>query len=368
MKNIIRYTSTTTSRPSLLSILPSKRTLNRILFDQDARLSYNKMIPILTTIYNNLSTPDKIKLPIYTKSSDLMEFQTVLKNIRNLTSSYNKNLIDLENELIEQSAELGNSNAISILSFETVQKRLKDESSVSLEDFNYANSLIQQLLDSNHALTYRYAGNLAWEQNIVKKAIEYWKKFIELEPNSIESSHVYYQLGYYYLTYESNPFIAKEFFEKSIAVGELDNITIKSHFYLGQLIVDSNPKLAKYHWELSSSKGLIDSIYNLGFLEMNVFNNLNQAIEWFKLGVESNSDINCLIGQFDCYIKMNKFQQANKILKNLQNLSDKIKNTSLENVPDESKNAKIKNEEILELFFKTRGNDIKKLNGNDLMI
>ncbi|PYD07937.1 hypothetical protein DND36_31615, partial [Pseudomonas savastanoi pv. glycinea] len=82
--------------------------MSRLLFDHDSRLAYKKVMPIFTNIYDNLDAPNQIRLPHYTKNEDLMTLRSVLRDIRALSSSVNKNLVDLENELIEQAAELGN--------------------------------------------------------------------------------------------------------------------------------------------------------------------------------------------------------------------------------------------------------------------
>ena len=67
-----------------------------------------------------------------------------------MTNSINVHLLDLENELIEQLAELGNNDAITILAFETVRKRQILKEIVDEEDYQHANELIKQLIDINH--------------------------------------------------------------------------------------------------------------------------------------------------------------------------------------------------------------------------
>lgn len=356
----IRYASTavTTSKPTLLSILPSKRTINRILFDNNARLTYKKMIPVLSNIYENLNTPENIKIPLFVKGNDLMDFKKLLSTIRKLTNTTNKNLIFLENELIEQSAELGDLDAITILAFETLEKK----NNKSIEDIKHANKLIKVLIELNHPLVFKMAGDLAWFKNAHIQAIEYWKKFINLEPNSELSSQIYYNLGYYYFTFLTKPDLklSKKFFEKSINVGDLnDDYTIKSHYYLGQLYVDNNPKVSKYHWEISSSKGLKESYSSLGFLEMNVFNNYNQAIEWFKLGTELNNDMTCYIGMFDCYNLLRNWKLANITLNKIYDIKEKLdKLKNRKDIPDNILENMNYTQSILTTFLDTRKNDI----------
>ena len=358
----IRYASTVaataaSSKPTLLSVLPSKRTTNRILFDNNARLTYKKMIPVLTNIYENLNTPEKISIPLFVQGSDLMDFKRMLSTIRKLTNTTNKTLVNLENELIEQSAELGDLDAITLLSFETLAKSDK-----TTEDTKHANKLIKELVELKHPLVFKMAGDLAWSKNAHVQAIDYWKQFIELEPTSELSSQVYFNLGYYYFTFLTKPdlVLSKLYFEKSINVGDInDDYTIKSHYYLGQLYVDNNPKVSKYHWEISSSKGLKESYSSLGFLEMNVFNNYNQAIEWFKLGTELNNDMTCYIGMFDCNILLQNWKSANITLAKIYDIKDKIENLkNRKDIPESIQSSINYNQSVIMTFLETRKNDI----------
>ncbi|CAX41848.1 mitochondrial inner membrane protein, putative [Candida dubliniensis CD36] len=376
-----------TQRPELLTILPSKRILNRILFDIDSQLTYKQMMPILNHIYNNLSTPESInltQLKIQSSSYDLMKFKKLLQEIRKVTNSINVHLLDLENELIEQSAELGNNDAISILAFETIRKRQILKEIVDEEDYKHANELIKQLIDINHPLVFKMAGDLSWELNQPNQAIEYWQNYIDLVNKDKRGGggddyddhlcQIYYNMGYYYFTYLKHPklSLAKLNFQKCINHGSSNvsgsstgsnsnEFIVKSHFYLGQLYVNNNPKLSKYHWEIASSSGLKDSIINLGFLEMNCFQNYHLAIEWFKLGMELNpSEVQCLIGLFDAYIALQNWKSANIYLSKLNKLFETIaekKKTS--ELPENIKSSIIYNESMLKTFHQTRLNDIK---------
>lgn len=352
------------NRPTLLSILPNKRTINRLLFDNDSRLAYKKMLAILQSVYSNLDNPDNIRIPSYTKGNDLMTCKSLLSTIRNITNTTNKHLVDLENELVEQSAELGNNDAISILAFETIQ-----DSKSSKEDYQYANNLITELSNLNHPLTFKLAGDLAFNKNFYEQAENYWLQFLKFENDTILASQVYNKLGMYYFNYlkpKADLTKAKLMFEKSIKFGELDNFIIQSHYYLGQLYSITDPQLSKYHLEVSASKGLKESFPSLGFLELNVFQNFSKSLEWFKLGVESNNDLTCLIGQFDCYIALNENVNATNILGKLINIQDKIIKVSKLNksVPIEFESLMATNKSVLDIFFKTRKSFIKGLEQN----
>ncbi|RLV93535.1 Protein MSS2 mitochondrial [Spathaspora sp. JA1] len=357
------YSTTTTTAPPLLSILPSKRTLNKLLFDNDSRLSYKKMIPVLTSIYDNLDTPTSILLPSYVKSFDLMTFKNVLTTIRSTTGTIHPRLIMLEAELVEQAGELGDNDAITILAFETIEKKLNG-GDVSKEDFTSANSLVKQLTDLNHPLVFKMGGDLAFKQNIPDKACEYWLRFIELESDTIMASHVYCNLGLYYFN-KPDLTQAKYYFEKSVKFGDVDNFTIKAHYYLGQLYVDIDPRVSKYHWEIAASRGLKDAFQSLGFLELNMFENYDKSLEWFRLGVEVANDVACLIGQFDCYWKLDNRVKAFDILTKLGELQKKIK--SMKNVPEELKSSMLMNQSLLATFFNTRSKEIGELNKGNII-
>lgn len=366
-------TSTTKTRPELLSILPSKRTINRILFDNDSPITYSRMMPILTNIYNNLSQPSKITIPNTVKPLDLMVFRKLLTSIRSVTQSVNKNLLDLENELVEQAAERGDLDAITMLAFEKVRENVRGELVVdkaAKEDLAHANKLITELTQLKHPLVFKMAGDLAFEKKVFATAVDYWQQFLALEDDTIEAGHVYYNLGYYYFSQpppvQDLP-LAKKFFQNCIALTDLDLYSTKAHYYLGQLYLDTNPRVAKYFMEISALKSLLESFASLGFLEMNKFNNYEIAIEWFKLGVEANRDLLCLIGQFDCYIKMKQWAAADKVLRNLNELRRKIsdvKKGALKKVPDSMKESFQVNDSLLASFFQGRKQEFELLQQN----
>lgn len=373
MLRFIRLASTSTkARPELLSILPSKRTINRILFDNDSPITYSKMMPVLQNIYNNLSQPSKIEIPTSVKSLDLMVFRKLLTSIRSVTQSANKNLLDLENELVEQAAERGDLDAITMLAYEKVRENLRQETVVdkaAKEDLAHANKLIKELTELKHPLVFKMAGDLAFEKKVYATAVDYWQQFLELEDDTIEAGHVYYSLGYYF--FSQPPPIqdfnkAKQYFQKCIQLTDLDLHSTKAHYYLGQLYLDKNPQVAKYFMEISALKSLLESFASLGFLEMNKFKNYDIAIEWFKLGVEANKDLLCLIGQFDCYIKMKQWRAADKVLRNLKELRSKVNDVkrNKKTVPDSMKDSFHVNDSLLTSFFQGRKEEFELLQQN----
>ncbi|KAI3404115.2 hypothetical protein KGF56_003015 [Candida oxycetoniae] len=382
-------------RPALSSLLPSKRTINRILFDHDSNITYGKMIPLLTHIYDNLATPSKIEIPKNIRGSDLMVFRKLLATIRTQTQSINSHLFALENEIVEQSAEMGDLDAITILAFEKIRQYLKRETVVSpadKEDYQTAQKLIEELTDLKHPLVFKLAGDLALERSMWDQAHSYYTQFLKVENDTIEAGHVCYQLGYYHYANPQQSIRdynqAKSWFLKCIELTDLDLYSVKAHYYVGQIYLNeltTTPKSeseskseselikrAKYHWEISASKGLIESFSSLGFLEMNKLNNCILAIEWFKLGLESDrTDCLCLVGQFDCYFKMKEWPRARKIWMNLNDLREKIESvkkksgggggSSNDIVPENMRESFNRNDALLNSFFSGRENEFKEL-------
>lgn len=362
LRTWVRGVSTVLSRgrPSLSTILPAKKAINRMLFDNNTRLSYKKMIPVLESIYDNLDSPEKIQLPRYVQHNDLMQFKEMLAMVRSSTNSVNKNLARLENELVEQAAELGNNDAITMLAFETIRKP-----DVNKEDYQYANSLIEELTNIKHPLVFKMGGDLAFEKKFYPQAEQFWKNFLDLESNTILAGQVHAKLGAYYFQYlkpRPNLTLAKMHFEKSIKLGEFDGHILQSYYYLGQLYSTTDPILSRYYLEVAASKGFKESFASLGFLEMNMFKNFSMSMEWFKLGVEASNDVSCLIGLFDSYVGTKELLGARKVLKSLLNLQQKVKKfADTDKVPETFKLDMLTTQSMLQVFFRTRKDSIAQL-------
>ncbi|CCE73109.1 Piso0_000128 [Millerozyma farinosa CBS 7064] len=358
------YSSRVARRPELSTLLPNKKIMNRILFDNDSRLSYKKIVPIMEAVYENIEKPEEIFFPRYTTGDDLMLCKKVLSVVRQTTNTIDKKLLAVEDELVEKGAEFGNNDAIATLAFKTIE-----DPNSTREDYKHANKLIEELTKIKHPLVFKLAGDLAFKKGYYSQSLKFWSDFIEVEPDTVQASHVYSNLGIYYFSYcKPRPDLqkAKVFLEKSIKYGELDIYTIKAHYYLGQMFSIMEPLRARYHLELASTQGLKESFPTLGFLEMNVFNNFSKSIQWFKLGTEASNDLSCLVGQFDCYMLTKDHKSARRILDNLKSLHAKILRTKERNlIPSNMQQVAASNEAILNIFFKTRHDGIMLLSGQE---
>lgn len=359
----IRFASSG-GRPELLTILPTKRSLNRFLFDFDSRLPYKKVLPILQTVYDNLDTPQDIKLPKSVRGSDLMIQKHILAAVRTKTNTMNRNLVELENELVEQAAELGDNDAITILAFEALESGNK-------EDFAYAQKLVKELVEKKHPLVFKLAGDVAFKKAQYHNAAEYWTQFLQYESDTVMASQVCSNLGVYYFSHlQPKPDLSKarQYFEQSVQIGELDKYTVIAHYYLGQLFSTTNPEVARYHLEIAASQALKESFATLGFLEMNTFNQYYKAIEWFQLGAEMSGDLMCIMGQFDCYVAVKDTTNAEKILDRLIGISDKIQEVRGKKMVPKSQEVRHTmelNESLLKMFFSTRAKDIAALENSE---
>ncbi|KAK6462567.1 hypothetical protein DFJ63DRAFT_163065 [Scheffersomyces coipomensis] len=360
-----RLNSTSTiSKPALISILPSKKIINRLLFDNNSRLSYSKTIPILEVVYKNLEAPEEIIYPSKVNGQDLMVLKSVLANIRGATNSINKNLVNLENELVEQAAEMGDNDAIALLMAEVVKKKIVDKKSVTDEDVKYAQTILQELCDQNHLLALKLRADIYFKAGFAEKAEKGWLRYLEHDQTSIQAAQVWADLGLYYFTYQSpttNLTSAKYCFENAIQYGVLDDYIIKAHYYLGQLYSTIDPEVARYHWEISATRSLSDSFSSLGYLELNTFEDYNKAIEWFTLGVEANNQVVCMIGLFDAYYKSNDRVLAFKWYQNLKSIKRKVqtyKKSKAYKTSNEFKNNIDVSESLVFQFLETRKNEI----------
>ncbi|GME96956.1 unnamed protein product [[Candida] boidinii] len=333
----ISSTATTADRPLLLDVLPSRKFIKRLLFDMDAKMNYNKYLPVLEKIYdtmdnNKIDDKGQDLKKIYSKltGKDLVIFQNVLKEIRTQTHTSNKNLVDLESALIERAGELGNRDAITMLCFKALEQDSNTGSSSTIEEpytdeeKRFANLHIMKLLKLNHPLTFKMSGDFAFKNGRVEDAVKFYNQFIKLDPNSFLTSEVYKSMGI--IEFRNSRLIkSKYFFEKSIALAPSSKVS-QCHYFLGQIYED-DPLRSRYHFEMSAAEGFRESFASLGFLELNYFHDAYKAKHWFLLGSELG-DVNCMIGVFDSYIRVDDLSNAakafNKIKKFLNEQTESV--------------------------------------------
>lgn len=291
-----RFLST---RPAFYDVIPKKKIMNRILFDLDSKHPFTGLYPVYESVYRSLDTAEDAVIPSKISASDLMVMKRALETIRTQTHTTNKNLLALENSLVEHAAERGNNDAVSLLAYEAL---LGDDDA----DKQHAKKLISGLLALNHALTTKLSGDMCLENGLQQQAEKFYLDFIKLQNDTFLASEVFKQLGI--LAFQKLDLImARVWFERSIRTGPVDKVA-ECHFYLGQ-IHGYDPHKSRFHLETAATQGFKESFRQLGFLELNQFGNVAKAKEWFKLGVELG-DFDCVVGLFDCFVKLKEFKRA----------------------------------------------------------
>lgn len=343
-----------TKRPELAEIFPKRKFINRQLFDLDSRLTFRKLYPVYESLYKSIdgqyetnettksSSPSSSsgKIPSYVNGTDLLIMKKALEKYRVYSSTINKHLVALENQLVETAAEFGNNDAIALLAFDTLTTT--DLSLLNEGDKEHASSLIKGLYGLKHPLTIKLLGDLCLKHDDFTNAKKYYLEYIQLENDTVLSSEVYKQLGTINFQ-QSNLHDAKLYFLQSIKYGPLDK-TLECHYFLGEIFIATDQKLARFHLQLAASKSFRQAFKSLGFLELNYFNNFVNAREWFKMGLEVR-DYECLVGLFDTFYKFGKFDEAVKTLKSVSNVFSEANGNS----------------DVLTTFLQSRNQEVKFL-------
>lgn len=356
------YSSIPNAKPLLLDILPSKKMISRLLFDYDARYNFNKYLPVIESIYDN-ECSDYANIPEKFKGNDLLVFQRVLAQIRKQTHTINPLLLKLENDLIEKAAERGSRDALSTLSFMALEGKGEGWSE---EDKTTAKSYIKELMELEHPLTFKLAADRelkGYTDSLERKctesndtpnddliptfdlsfstitespkqlgrAISLYEHFLSLDSRSTIAAAAHRSLGMiYFRTQQLGK--SKEHFEKAVELApSTDNP--QAHFFLG-LLNETDPLVARYHFQMAASEGFRESFANLGYLELNVFNDLYKSREWFALGAELGVP-ECIVGLFDVAMRKKDYRKARAIVEKAErqgvsNLLKEVRKDSVE--------------------------------------
>lgn len=334
-----QISSVVAKAPPFHEVFPSKTMVNRLLFELDSRLTFSKLYPVYEQMYNNLSSGVPTYIPKDFKSKDIMVMKKVLEKFRHRTKAINKNVLALENELLDVAAEMGDNDAIALLCFDT----LKSPELNSHDDVEHARKLVKHLYQMGHPLTVKLTADLAMKSKDDKTAEEYYLKFLNLQDDTFLAGEVYGQLGEIYFR---RPDLqrAEECFLKSIKLCPID-YSVRSYFLLGQMYINTDVLKAKSLIESSATQGFRESFKTLGMLEMNYFKNIPKAQEWFKLGMEL-FDMGCYIGYFDSAMMCGEYSKARKCFDSMVKIAET--------------NEGIK--ELLTEFAKHREADLNKIN------
>lgn len=280
----------------------SKNVLKKYLFQLRVPLSYKQVTSTLEACQKDLPLPPKVN------AKDIMLLKKTLQLHRNKTNKVDKNLAQLERDMIERAAEMGHNDAIALLAGEVLQS--KDES----DEKNYkdADRLLTQLMNRYHPLAFKISGDIAYKSGYTQKAAEFYQLALDygIEDQQVKAE-CWRNIGL--INFSDRQIInTRKAFQSAIDTSKDSSKVMDCHFYLGQ-ILDSDKKAAKYHFERAAISGLKESFAPLGFLNMNYFENQSMAEEWFKLGKDVG-DVNCLVGLMDVYSKTQNIAKAADIL------------------------------------------------------
>lgn len=345
-------------KPLLLDILPSKKIISRLLFDYDARYNFNKYLPVVESIYDSL--PEvfgrEAEIPDKFRGNDLLIFQRVLAQIRKQTHTINPLLLKLENELIEYAAERGSRDALCTLSFMAL-----DESGEGWteDDKVTAKKYIKELMEMEHPLAFKLAAdrelkvftesvnqkeeeklrkedkvaeaeilqtedstvdlsptsdmsfsNMTSSPKQLSRAISLYNHFLTLDSKSTVAAAAHRSLGMIYFRMQELVKSAQHFRHAVQLAPATDNA--QAHFFLG-LLNEVDTVRARYHFQMAAKEGFRESFANLGYIELNVFHELNKAKEWFALGAELGVP-ECVIGLFDVAVRRKDWDKAKNIM------------------------------------------------------
>ena len=75
----------------------------------------DRLYPLYEKLYKEMDKEVNVAIPKGFEPKDLMIMKKVLEKVRHKTKAINKNLIRLENELLDKAAEMGDNDAIALL-------------------------------------------------------------------------------------------------------------------------------------------------------------------------------------------------------------------------------------------------------------
>jgi mitochondrial protein MSS2 len=295
---------------SILSI--DKKTLRKLLYENHINLSYKKV----KATYESCMKDDG-PLPSGVASQDLIQLKNVLESYRKRTGRIERTQLDLERQLIERAAEMGNNLAVSLLCYMTLTDKQSNK-----DDSEHANKLLKSLVDQQHGPALKVSGDLAYELGYGDSALKFYNQALttDCEPLDARSRTACLRAAGL-LNFQHQRFVlAKDYLERAIESAVDPSQVYECHFYLSQLIEEDKQR-SRYHLEHAARFGLKESFSKLGFLLHNYFDEVDQAKEWYKLGIEIG-DLASMMGLFELYIKTGEKLEALGLLDELRQRAD----------------------------------------------
>ncbi|KAL3228941.1 Protein MSS2, mitochondrial [Nakaseomyces bracarensis] len=337
---------------------PRKKTLNKLLFDLNSRLAYKKLYPVCVALYHDAEDSTVKQVLQGVRGSDLMIMRNALEKVRNRTRYIRQDILSLESKLLDKAAELGDNDAISLLSFNTLKEELKgNETEDDGDEVEIARKLFKELYNIEHPLTIKLLGDLSLDNGNSVEALKFYRKFIDiavrdhgklLYGNDELIGEVYGKIGEIEFTYNSNILKAEENWIRCLQLTSVET-SVRWYYLLSQVYMNSEPMKARILLEKCAAQGFKESFTSLGFIEMNLFDNIDRAKEWFKLGMEV-FELQSFIGFFDCCVNREDWISALKCFRSIEKIS------KMESFGNDSNHKP-----VTQSFLNTRAQSIEKV-------
>ncbi|CAN6616206.1 protein Mss2p, mitochondrial [Trichomonascus vanleenenianus] len=287
---------------SFEQLLP-RNTLKKYLFKCKVPLSYRKALGILESCRDaDLTTP----VPAKVTGSDVMRMKYVLEAFRKQTGTISKQLVTVEENLVEKAAEMGDNTAIALLS-----GRILTDNNNPKEDRDHADKLLTGLMDLGYPIAFKVSGDLAYKAGHTEEAKSLYQLAVKQGISGSAKVECFRSIGIISMA-SRRVNDAREAFEQAVEAAESVEQVMDCHFYLAQTY-ENNRLAAKFHFQQAASQGLKEAFAPLGFLYLNYFGNQDLAFEWFDLGRQVG-DLRCLVGLFDIYMSRKDHAMAQEIL------------------------------------------------------
>ncbi|CCF56113.1 hypothetical protein KAFR_0A06780 [Kazachstania africana CBS 2517] len=317
-------------------IFPSKRVINKILFQLDTPLTSKYLLPLYEDVFLGRRPSRKVSGDVYYMMSE------VLRKVKDRNRYEPMELAKLRKDLLFLSSLNGCNDGIAKLCYDIIK-----EDNESTDNKTKSKDLLLQLVKHGHLLSFKLVGDIYfYKTQEFDEAKRWYSKFVENYKDRIFDNEVLgnaaENLGI--ISFHDGDFeLAERIFLKVIKMVPKAQC-VRSIFYLSQIYIKYDPLKSKILLESCCSEGFKESFKEIGYLEMRYFENFERAMDWFKIGMES-FDIECFFGYFDCSYRLQKFEQASHCYKSMLKLS----------------NASTNYKNLFDLFVNNRRSEIKQL-------
>lgn len=334
-------------------VLP-RATLRKYLFEFKSPLSYKNVVSTYESAYNYGLGPTLFGEDI--GPAQLMTLKRVLETHRKRSGSVTKIGAQIESNLVERAAELGDNTAIALLCGSTLMDSVTQADSTgtssrqpSAQDLAHANKLLRQLMDLKFPLAFKISGDVAYKMGRLTQARQFYQLAVDngialsmANATSLETE-CYRSIGL--ISFMNKDLeTAKVAFEKAVQLSPGSKSVMDCHFYLAQILA-YHPHAVRYHLERAAAQGLKEAFAPLAFVLMkmdssphneSVADRQHLALEWFRLGSSIN-DFNCLVGLFDYCTKLGSNSEALACLDKIRASTDPRKEAVLSKRQDSIK-------------------------------